>query len=177
VPTNTAVPTDTPTPTSTSTGGLLTTLGLNTVGTILDVGSTNYMNGSRITVGAQRMTATSVSAYVGVIDVAPRNQFSMAIYTDSNGKPGTLLAQTASGALKANSWNSLPITAALSPNTAYWVMYNTNGSTGLVNNLYYNNDPSQVGAYRAANFGTWPASFGSPTMGGWRYSVYLSGTQ
>jgi subtilase family serine protease len=174
LPTATRTPTATPTPTSVS--GPSQTLGLTTVGSILDSGSANYMNGSRVVVGPQAMTATSLSAYVGTIDASPRNQFSMAIYADNNGKPGALLAQTAAGTLKANTWNTLPVSASLSANTAYWIFYNTNGSNTLMNNLFYNSDPSQVGAYRAATFGTWPSSFGAATLGGWRYSIYVSGT-
>jgi hypothetical protein len=134
------------------------------------------MNGSRIVVGSRSLTTSSISAYVGAIDAAPRNQFSLAIYSDNNGKPGSLVAKTASGTLTANSWNTLPITVALNANTAYWLFYNTNSGSVSLNNLYLANDPNQVGAYAFATFGTWPTSFGTPTMGGWRYSIYLSGS-
>jgi hypothetical protein len=136
------------------------------------------MNGSRVLVGSQSITASSVSVYVGNIDASPNNHFSLAIYTDSAGAPGALVAQAASGTLNANSWNSLPISATLSANTAYWIFFNTDGSSGSVNNTYYNTDPSPVGAYsvQAQTFGTWPSSFGSAVTGGWRYSIYITGS-
>ena len=175
-PTATATPTVTPTSTSTPTAGTTTsTLGLTTIGAIADTGDANFMNGSRVVAGAQGMTASSVSGYVGSIGAAPNNQFSFAIYTDLNGAPGALVAQTSAGTLKANSWNTLPITATLTANTAYWVFYNTNGSSSL-NNLYMNDDPSPIGAYAAHTFGTWPTTFGVATTGGWRYSIYITGS-
>ena len=134
------------------------------------------MNGSRVVVGPLPLSATSISAYVGAIDTAPRNQFSLAIYSDSNGKPAALVAQTANGTLKAKSWNTLPIAATLNANTAYWIFYNTNAGSGSLNNLYYDTDPSEVGAYGQVTFGTWPSTYGASTLGGWRYTLYISGT-
>ena len=129
-----------------------------------------------ITVGAQPLTVSSISAYVSNVDAAPHNQFSLAIYTNSGGAPGVLLAKTATGTLAANSWNTLPISATLAANTSYWLICNTNGSNSAVNNLYYNNDPSNVGAYSngSVSFGTWPNSFGAAVLGGWRYSIYVT---
>ena len=51
--------------------------------------------------------------------------------------PGSLVATSASGTLVANSWNTVPITATLAPNTSYFFGYNTNGASGSVNNLRY----------------------------------------
>jgi hypothetical protein len=154
------------------------TLGLTTVGAVHDTGDANNLNGSMITVGAQPLTVTSISAYVGNVDAAPRNQFSLAIYANAGGAPGALVAKTAAGTLAANSWNTLPISATLAANTSYWLFYNTNGSSSTVNNLYYNNDPSNVGGYSNGSvaFGTWPTSFGTAVLGGWRYSIYVTGS-
>jgi hypothetical protein len=98
----------------------------------------------------------------------------LAIYTDAGGAPGTLVAQSSSGSLQANSWNTLPLSATLSANTAYWLMYNTNGTSGSFNTLSYNGDLSPVGAWTTQSFGTWPSSFGTATLAGQRYSIYAT---
>jgi hypothetical protein len=118
---------------------------------------------------------TSLSVYVTTLDSAPRNQFSLAIYTDSAGSPSALVAQSANGVLTANAWNTLSIVATLNPNTAYWLMYNANGGSGTVDNMVYNNDPANVGAYAPRTFGSWPTAFGGATLAGQRYSIYASG--
>jgi hypothetical protein len=180
-PTRTATPTATSTPTSTrtatttpTTGAAGATLGLQSVGSVADSYDSDYMNGSRVVAGPQSMSITSISAYVGPIDSPPNNQFSVAIFADTAGRPGTLLAQSASGALKPNTWNTLAISAVLSPNAAYWLMYNTNGSNGAVNNLFYNDDPSNVGAWAPWTFGSWPASVAGSGVGAQRYSIYAT---
>jgi len=135
------------------------------------------MNGSQVVVANQPLTVTSMSTYVGpLVDVAPRNEFSFAIYTDVGGAPGALLAQSGVGTVKASSWNTLPITATLQANTTYWLFYNSNGGNASVNNITYTDDPNPVGAYAARAFGTWPTSYGPATLGGWRYAIYVSGT-
>jgi hypothetical protein len=144
------------------------------VGNVQDQSDSNWMTGSRIVTGAQPVAVGSISVYVGVTDSAPRNQFSTAIYSDSGGAPNALVAQSATGSLNANAWNTLPITAVLSPNTAYWLMYNANGSNQTLDNLFYNNDPSNVGAWQQRAFGSWPASFGSATVAPQRYSIYAT---
>jgi len=100
----------------------------------------------------------------------------MAIYTDNGGRPGTLIANTTTGTLVANAWNTLPITATLQPNTSYWLMYNTNGRTSTVNNMHYNDGSLGQGGYSAANvnFGTWPATFPTSTLTTAIYSLYAT---
>jgi membrane-associated phospholipid phosphatase len=81
---------------------------------------------------------SSLSVYVaGPVDASPHDQFQLAIYDDSHGAPGRLLASTEAGTLVPDTWNTLPIRALVEPDTAYWLMYNTNGSSGTVNNLTY----------------------------------------
>ena len=149
-------------------------VGYNQIGLNNDSGDSNYMNGSRVVNGATSTTLTSLSAFVRVIDSAPNNKFQMAIYTDVGGSPGTLVASTAQGNLTANAWNSLPISATLAPNTAYWFMYNTNGSNGNVNNLAYDNGPSGQAGYSTNSiaFGTWPSTFGSRVLWAARFSIF-----
>jgi hypothetical protein len=153
------------------------TLGLTSVGSILDDGQSNHLNGSKVqTSNGGRITTMSV--YVGNIDaMTTRRQYQMAIYTDNAGRPGTLVAKTtSSGTLTANAWNTLPITAALQPNTFYWFMYNTNGRTALVNNMYFNAGSTGQGAFSASTvqFGTWPSTFPAVTLNSAVYSLYAT---
>jgi hypothetical protein len=108
------------------------------------------------------------------VDAAPHNQYSVAIYSDNNGAPGALLAQSSTGTLAANSWNTLPISATLQANTAYWLVYNANGSNTSVDDLRYNGDSSTVGAYLDHAFGSWPSNLNGAIRGNWRFSIYAT---
>lgn len=170
-PTNTpgptATPTNTPVPTATPSS---LTLGQTTIGTIQDTGDSNYINGSVFTTGSTGGTATSMSAYITAVDSG--SQFSLAIYSDASGVPGTLIAHTSNGTLAANSWNTLPITATLQPNTKYWLVYNTNDTNN--GNMVYSNTGKY--AYVGHTFGTWPSSFGSANTGVGQFSIYVTFT-
>ncbi|MGZ6005539.1 MAG: putative Ig domain-containing protein, partial [Candidatus Saccharimonadales bacterium] len=153
-----------------------TPVGLTTQGSLLDSGDSNYLNGSKVTTGSGG-TISSMSVYMGGIDALSSNQsYQLAIYTDNAGKPGTLVASSATGTLTANSWNTLPISATLQPNTSYWLMYNTNGQTSAVNNMYYNNGTTGQGAYSsgAVTFGTWPSTFPASKLSNAIYSLYAT---
>lgn len=155
------------------------TLGYTSAGGSTDSGDANYMNGSRFTMGASDGTVSSMSAYVAApVDAAPNNQFQLAIYTDSNGAPGALVASSASGTLKANAWNTVSVSATLKANTPYWLMYNTNGSNSSFNNLKYTGGSSGQGAYstNGQSFGAWPATFGAATRGNEKFSIYATYT-
>src|SRR6266536_5837941 len=78
-------------------------LGLATVGATQDTSNSNYVTGSQVTVGSQAVSVTSISAYIGGVDAAPHNQFVFAIYTDSSGRPASLVGQSSTGTLVANS--------------------------------------------------------------------------
>src|SRR4029453_758490 len=117
--------------------------GYDQVGGSLDSGDTNYMNGSRFVTGPPALTVSQISVYLKTVQAAPANQYQVAIYTDVNGSPGTLGGSSTSGTLKGNSWNSRPITATLAPNTAYWLMFNTNGD----NNMSYDVGGANQGAW------------------------------
>ena len=113
-------------------------LGRAVVGTVIDTADADNINGSRFVTGARAGSVSSMSVFVPEpIDAAPHDQYQMAIYEDDRGAPRTLLASTASRSLQANAWNTAPITATLRPRTAYWLMYNTNGSNTGVNNATY----------------------------------------
>jgi hypothetical protein len=118
-----------------------------------------------------------MSVFVASIDSRTTSRsYQVAIYTDNNGQPGTLVVYSASGTLAANAWNTLPISANLAPNTTYWLMYNTNGRASSVNNMRYDSGAAGSGAYSsgATPFGTWPATFGASVVGPWRWSIYLT---
>ncbi len=78
---------------------------------------------------------SSLSTYVGDGGVSSTNKlYQMAIYTDNSGQPGTYVASTAVGTLNASAaWNTLPITATVSPHTTYWLVYWTNVNDGSNN--------------------------------------------
>ena len=45
---------------------------------------------------------------------------------------------------------------------------------GSVNDMVYNSDPANVGAWAAQPFGAWPTTFVGPTLQGTRYSIYVT---
>jgi membrane-associated phospholipid phosphatase len=113
-------------------------LGLTTPGASTDESDANNMNGSRIVTGAQAGSVREAAVYVAApVDAPPHDQFQLAIYSDSQDAPNALLARSAQAALTADAWNAVPITVTLLPHTAYWVMYNTNGTSTNANNLRY----------------------------------------
>jgi glucose/arabinose dehydrogenase len=145
--------------------------GHDRVGGSVDSGDMNFMNGSRFVNGATALTVSHLSVYLRSVQAAPADQYQVAIYTDANGSPGTLVASSTSGTLTAGSWNSLPVAATLAPNTAYWLMYNTNGD----NNLSYDTGTAGQGAWSTARpFGTWPSSFGTSSSWTAKFSIYAS---
>jgi hypothetical protein len=151
-------------------------IGQTTIGSTLDSGDSNHLNGSRVTT-TNGGNIVSMSVYIRNIDSNGNNRkYQLGIYTDIAGKPGTRVANTATGTLVANSWNSLPITATLQASTSYWLMYNTNGRTSSVNNMSYNDGSAGHGAYstKKVNFGTWPTTFSAATITSSVYSLYAS---
>ncbi|WP_240669966.1 PQQ-dependent sugar dehydrogenase [Actinoplanes solisilvae] len=145
--------------------------GYDQVGGSVDYAEMNYMNGSRFVTGATGHTVGQMSVYLKTVRAAPANQYQVAIYTDVSGSPGTLVASSSTGTLTANAWNSRPITATLAPNTAYWLVYNTNGD----NNMSYTTGAANQGAWsQPRTFGTWPSSFGTASRWTAKFSIYAS---
>jgi hypothetical protein len=150
-------------------------IGYNTAGASADSYNSNWMNGSKVTTGSSSQTISTMTVFVrGTVSAAPNNRFRLAVYTDSGGSPGTLVASTAEGTLVANSWNSAPITATLAAGTAYWFIYNTNGTSPNDNNMAFDVGAAAGGGWStgAVTYGTWPASFGGFTQSSGRYSIY-----
>lgn len=136
------------------------TLGANTIFATTDSGDTNYINAVKFTSGSKAGTAQSMSVYI-VADasaVAPKNQYSMAIYADNGGTPGALIAKTGNSTVSSNAWNTLPITAIIAANTTYWLAYSTNGE----NNFKIETGSTNQIRWVPQTFGSWPDNFGSP---------------
>lgn len=143
-------------------GGGTGMLGYDTLaGSWSDSGDAGYISAAKFTmpVGISG-TATSISVYIPNPDLAPgNNSYKVAIYADSAGAPGALLAQSSVGTL-VTGWNTISISQALTANTPYWLAYNANSTNGLSN---YNIFPGSAGqwAYRVLSFASsFPASFG-----------------
>jgi len=126
--------------------------------------------------GGSSGKTSNINAFVGPIDTAPNNQFQMGIYTDNNGVPGTLVAQTSTGTLKANSWNTLPISATLQANTPYWLMYNNNASSFELNGVYVSNVSANTAAWAPQAFGSWPSTFLGATVWTGEFSMFVNYT-
>jgi hypothetical protein len=138
------------------------TLGITNIGPNTDDSDANNLTATRITTGSVGGAAQSMSAYVASpISSAPNNQYSMAIYSDVGGLPGSLVAKTSNSTLTGNAWNTLPISATLAPNTTYWLVYTTNGAASTNNNLRYGAGSSGQMQWHTQTFGTWPTSFGT----------------
>jgi hypothetical protein len=146
------------------------------VGLQTDVFDANFMNATYFKTGTFGGRVSSMSVHVGSVDSTPNNQFQLAIYSDNSGKPGNLIANSSSGTLKANSWNSLAITASLKASTYYWLAYNTNASRYDRNNMNYINSTSLRSAWQnsSQSFGSWPSSFGSISRQGAIFSIYAT---
>jgi hypothetical protein len=113
-------------------------LGNTAIGSVTDTGDANHMNGSRFVTGPAAGSVSSIAVHVaGPVDIAPHDQFQVAIYTDAHDAPYKLVASSATGTLTAPAWNTVPIRALLKPHTAYWLMYNTNGTSDAVNGMSY----------------------------------------
>lgn len=152
----------------------ITPLGTTTPGSSTDSSNSNTMNTTRFTTVNGGKVA-SLSVYVGAVDASVSNRsYQLALYTANGNVPGSLIANTATGTLTANSWNTLPVTATLAPNTSYFIAYNTNGTSSSVNNMRYTS--GGVSGWRSGGqpFGTWPASFGSFSTQSATFSLYAS---
>jgi hypothetical protein len=155
------------------TTGAAVTLGLTTIGSLADSGNSNFLNGSKFRTSAAGRIV-SMSVYVGHVDaLAANRRYQLAIYTNNAGRPGTLVATSATGTLVANAWNTLGVSASLQASTNYWLMFNTNGRSSSVNNMRYNNGTVGQGAYSLrVPFGSWPTMFPAPRLDNLVFSLF-----
>ncbi|MFO1419156.1 MAG: galactose oxidase-like domain-containing protein, partial [Methylotetracoccus sp.] len=150
------------------------TIGLAAQGSLTDSGNSGRLEGSRVLTG-NAGTIVSMSVFVSAVDSQTANRaFQLGIYTDAGGRPGTRVANSATGTLTANSWNTLPVSATLQANTAYWLIYSTNGRSSSVNNMYGNIGTSGQGvaSRSTVTFGTMPTTFPSSNLTAAVYSLY-----
>jgi membrane-associated phospholipid phosphatase len=120
-------------------GPVPTMVGRPTVGTRVDSGDSHNINGSRFVTGiGHRGPVASLSIYIAApVDRAPNDQFELAVYDDDSGAPHDLLAVSERGTLRADAWNVVAVNVSLEPQTAYWFLFNTNGTTAAANNPVY----------------------------------------
>jgi subtilase family serine protease len=177
IPTPTLIVTPTATPTPTQIPTQTANFGYQSVGNFIDTQDNNFIDGSRFEMGTTKGTLKSISVYIRSVQNSPNNQYQVAIYSDNNGLPGSLISKSASGTLTANSWNTLPVSAALNANTYYWLMYNTNSTNGTLNELSFTTTTSLNGIYSSGSiaFRTWPQTFNS-RRDGYEYSLYATYT-
>lgn len=160
---------------TTSTNQTFTTaLGATTAGTLTDSHNSGNVNVTRVTT-LEGGRVVSLSANVGAVDPSvSRRSFQMAIYAANGSAPGALVAASGTGTLVANSWNTVPISATLAPNTSYFLAYNTNGSSANVNNLRYSNGGTSGWRSAGQAYGTWPATFGGFTSQAVTFSMHAT---
>ncbi len=151
-------------------------LGNNTIAPSTDTDDSNYLNAFSFTMPNQAGSAVSMSVYIpSPVGPSPGDQFQMALYSDSGGNPGALIASTAIGTLTANTWNTIPITATLNPNTTYWLVYNTNGNSPAKNDLKIGPGASGQFRWKFQTFGTMPPTYGTQNgQSNSTASIYIS---
>ena len=68
----------------------------------------------------------------------------------------------------------MAINVALQASTKYWLVYNTNGRSAGVNEMYFNTASAGQGVYSSSKvtFGIWPATFPDPVVTDSRFSLY-----
>ncbi|PUA80216.1 hypothetical protein C7S10_13740 [Nocardioides currus] len=151
-----------------------TPLGATTAGSQTDSDNSNNINVTRVTT-VDGGKVVSLSVNVGAVDPSvARRSFQMAIYAANGSAPGALVASSATGTLVANSWNTVPITATLAPNTAYYLGYNSNGASAAVNNMRSTSSGSSGWRTAGQAYGAWPATFGSFSSQAATFSMYAS---
>lgn len=152
------------------------TAGLTSItGTSDDWGNSSGMSATQVTTGTTGGNLTGISWYVGQVSVAPNNLGQVAVYADAANLPGGKLAASGSQALTANAWNTFPLTGVtVAASTKYWLVFNVNGST-----TRYKITTGGRAAWKIPTaFGTWPASFGTPTpaANSERYAINMTWT-
>ncbi len=137
-------------------------MGMDTVGSGTDVPSSNAFAATKATAN-QNETVNLLNLYIDSNAVGTAR---MGIYSDNNGSPGTLLAQTGDITL-VNGWNTgvIPSTSLVS-GTDYWlvfcfsqegsvVRYNATGTLKFVQNYSYGELPSTAPAMTNTNATTY----------------------
>jgi hypothetical protein len=136
------------------------TFGRTSIGGSTDSGDQNFQNASKFAMGGAAGTMSSMSVYIN--GGSGSNSYSVALYADNAGVPGSLITSSLAQTITPNAWNTVAITAGLSASTNYWLAFNTNDSSA---NMRYDNTPG-VSCFISRTFALgWPASYGACTSG------------
>jgi type II secretory pathway pseudopilin PulG len=143
-----------------------------------DGGTTSELNANTITatkfVASFSGTVTALHARVGPVGVSPNDRAQMAVY--SGVTPTTLLANSVTKILTANSWNTFTITSfAITSGETYWLSYNTNALSSTDNNLRYHTGTTSQSRTVGQAYGSWPASWSGFTQN-LEFSMYADVT-
>ena len=112
---------------------------------------------------AFQVTATASGALtsVGLDVVNAAGNIDVAIYTDSAGAAGTLIAHAAAAVAAATGWNDIPVTGLnVVDGGKYWLAFQNDTGTLTIKNAGFGG--SNCVSYAESTFGTWIAS---PTWG------------
>lgn len=152
------------------------TVGWTTVaGGANDSGNQNGMSATQVTTTNVGGTLTEVALYAVNVNAAPANHGQVAVYTNTAADlPGSLVAKSGSQVLTPNSWNKFPMpAAAVAAGTKYWLVFNVDGA----GTQYKLAGSGGRAAWKIPTaFGTWPAQFGTPSLGpdGQRYGITMT---
>jgi endoglucanase len=151
------------------------TAGVTAIGNRMDSGNKNMISSTQVTTGANAGLLASISVYIGKVNSSPSNHMQVAIYADNGSNaPGALLGSTSSQILKANAWNSFPLSnIAINGNTKYWLAFNVDGK-----NTQYaiaNNSLAKSAWKSSSPYGSWANPFGTPSnRSNEQYSIYMT---
>jgi uncharacterized delta-60 repeat protein len=149
------------------------TLGRTSIGSGFDSGDHTYINLYKYA-STTSGSVTSMSVYVGPVGTAPNNKIQLAIYSDSSGSPGTLIASSSATAAQGNSWNTLPVNASLQSGKSYWLAYSTNGTVDSLNNFSNTNGTGSNAWATQPGFGTFPTTVSVLGTNSSQASLYLN---
>jgi hypothetical protein len=160
-----------------------TSFGYTQAGTAQSTGFDGTFLGQRFTTGNTATTATTASVYVGSsLAGAGHTSYQVAIYTNATTGcggstvlcPGAWVASSSVGALTASAWNTITLSASLSANTTYWLVYDTNtnvtGGTSPDNGVNYNS----VSPYTYSPQESGSLTFGSGANSGFPSSLTVT---
>jgi hypothetical protein len=118
-------------------GGASPVFGKVTTGIGIDSTTGGKVAMSRYQTGLNVGAVSEISLHINTVLDSPNDKYQLAIYSDSAGVPGALLATTAEQII-ASGWSTVAITGAtLSPSTNYWLAYITSSIDGSKNRMSY----------------------------------------
>jgi type II secretory pathway pseudopilin PulG len=141
-----------------------TVLGYNQDGTATDSGDSNSLEATKFTATATGTISTLYIMIGPTVAASPNNLGQMGIYSGTS-SPSALLANSASVALKANSWNAFPVSpVTVTSGQTYWLAFNTNGLVAADNAYRYHTGAAGQTMFTNNTFGTWPNSWTGSTQ-------------